>query len=47
MPSFRQTTNTHFINALSDFQHTKSFNYNDPYAVTKEVVSYPKQTTLN
>jgi hypothetical protein len=42
-----ETTNTHFINALSDFQHTKSFNYNDPYAVTKEVVSYPKQTTLN
>ncbi|WP_420571493.1 hypothetical protein [Kordia sp.] len=42
-----ESINTQFINALSDFQHTASFKYNDPYAVTNEVVSYPKQTTLN
>ena len=42
-----ETVNTQFTNALSDYQHTAAFTYNDPYATTSEVVAYPKQTTLN
>lgn len=42
-----ETVNTQFINALSDFNHTASFTYNDPNASSTEIVSYPKQTTLN
>ena len=38
--------NTHFTNALSDYEHTAAFSYNDPYAQTTEIVAYPKQTTL-
>jgi len=42
-----ETVNAQFINALSDFQHTAQFIYNDPYASKDTIVSYPKQTTLN
>ncbi|MEM6719513.1 MAG: hypothetical protein AAF611_09375 [Bacteroidota bacterium] len=42
-----ENVNTQFTNALSDFQHTPAFTYNDPYAQTNTVVAYPKQTTAN
>jgi hypothetical protein len=42
-----ETVNTQFINALSDFNRTASFTYKDPNASSTEIVSYPKQTTLN
>ncbi|MBC8754338.1 hypothetical protein H2O64_06625 [Kordia sp. YSTF-M3] len=42
-----ETVNTHFINALSDFNHTAEFQYVDPYADTNKTVAYPKQTTTN
>jgi hypothetical protein len=40
-----ESVNTQFLNALSDFQHTTPFTYNDPYAVGDN--SYPKVTTIN
>ncbi|WP_298507603.1 hypothetical protein [uncultured Kordia sp.] len=42
-----ENVNTQFTNALSDYQHTAAFEYNDPYAVTNQVISYPKQTSIN
>ena len=42
-----ETVNTQYINALSDFNHTASFTYKDPYADPTKVVAYPKQTTTN
>ena len=41
-----ETENTKFINALSDFNNTASFTYKDPYADSKKIVVYPKQTTV-
>ncbi|MEM6684610.1 MAG: hypothetical protein AAF617_02350 [Bacteroidota bacterium] len=40
-----ESINTQFTNALSDFQHTDAFKYQDPYA--KSGVAYPKQTSIN
>lgn len=42
-----ETINTQFINALSDFNHTASIKYIDPYADPAKVVSFSQITTTN